>query len=70
MNEQLFYVLSRQRYHEDVKRGEANYTWQAVSVTPSNGPRARLAVVLVSLATRLQPSLDITIQQPSQPAAA
>jgi hypothetical protein len=70
MNDVLNDALAFQRYHEDVKRGEANYDRQAVSTAPSDGHRARLALMLVSLAARLQPNLTITVQQPAQPAAA
>jgi hypothetical protein len=69
MNDVLNDALAFQRYHEDVKRGEANCGRQA-AIPHSNGPRTRLAVTLVNLAARLQPNLTITVQQPAQPAAA
>lgn len=56
MNEQLYFDLGQQRHAAGVKRAEANC--------------ARLAISLVSLAARLQPSLAITVQCPAQPATA
>ena len=70
MNEQIFFDLGQQKYTGDVARGEANYQRQAATVATGNGPRAKLAVSLVSLAARLQPNLTIEVQQPSQPATA
>jgi hypothetical protein len=70
MNEMLIDALAFQRYHDDVKRGEANYQRQATIAAQNNGLRARLAITLVGPPARLQPELGIAIQQPAQPAAA
>jgi hypothetical protein len=70
MNEQLFFDIGQQKYTDDVTRGEANYQVQNAIAALSNGPRAKIAVGLVSLATRLQPNLAIEVQQPARPATA
>ena len=70
MNEQIFFDLGQQRYNDDVVRGEANYKRQSANAPQDSGPRFQIALALVSLAARIQPSLSVQIQSPAQPAAA
>ena len=66
MNEQIFFDLGQQKYSDDVARGEANHKRQADLDSTSAGPRFHLAVALLSLAARIQPSLSIQVQRPAQ----
>ena len=70
MNEQIFFDLGKQRYSDDVARGERNYAQQAVVDIEAQSVRDRIALGLVKLAASLQPSLAIQVQRPTQPAAA
>ena len=70
MNEQIFFDLGKQRYSDDVARGERNYAQQAVIEFEAQSARDRLAIGLVKLAASLQPSLSIKVQRPNQPVAA
>ena len=70
MYEQIFFDLGQQKYTDNVARGEANYQRQAALDSATSGLRLHLAVALLSLATRIQPSLSIQNQRPAQAAAA
>ena len=70
MNEQIFFDLGQQKYTDDVARGEANYQALNATAITGGGPRAKIAVTLVSLAARLQPNLTIEVQQTAHPATA
>jgi hypothetical protein len=70
MNEQIFFDLGQQRYNDDIARGEANYKRQTATVVQSSGPRLQLAISLINLASRIQPSLSVQVEQPAQPATA
>ena len=70
MNEQIFFDIGQQKYNDDTVRGEASYNQRAALAMNGGGPRFHLAVALLSLASRIQPSLSINVQQPAQPAAA
>lgn len=70
MNEMLNDSLAFDRYTTDLKRAEANYQQRTAMASRANGPRFRIALALLNLASRIQPSLAIQIQQPAEPAAA
>jgi len=70
MNEQLFYDIGQQKHIENVTRAERNVARQAARGSASPAARDRIALGLVSLATRLQPALSIQVQRPAEPAAA
>ncbi len=70
MNEQIFFDLGQQRYNDDIARGEANYKRQAATAVQASGPRFQLAISLINLASRIQPSLSVQVEQPAQPATA
>ena len=70
MNEQLYYDIGQQKHTENVARAERNIARQASSKQNADSTRDRIALGLVSLATKLQPALSINVQRPAQPAAA
>ena len=70
MNEQIFFELGKQRYSDDVARGERNYARQTAVEFEARSVRDRIALGLVKLAASLQPSLSIQVQRPAQPVAA
>ena len=70
MNEQIFFDLGKQRYSDDIARGERNYAQQAVVDIEAQSVRDRIALGLVKLAASLQPSLAMQVQRPAQHAAA
>ena len=70
MNEMLIDKLAFDRYNSDIKCGVANYHRQIALAPQNSGPRFQLALALLSLATRIQPSLAFQLQPPAQPATA
>ena len=70
MNEQLFFDIGRQKHIETIARAERNLAQQAASEINARPARDRLALVLVTLAAKLQPSITIQVQHPAKPAVA
>ena len=68
MNEMLNDLLALQRYADDLARAEQAYNQQKALNTSTSPARTRVALGLVTLATKLQPALSIHVQR--QPEAA
>ena len=70
MNEQLFFDIGQQKHVETIARAERNLAQQTVNEIGSRSTRDRLALGLVTLAAKLQPSITIQVQHPAKPAVA
>ena len=70
MNELLNDLLAQQRYADDLARAEQAYDRQTALNAGTSPTRTRLALGLVTLATKLQPTLAIHVQRQAPTAVA
>lgn len=70
VNEQLLYDVGNQKHSEDVRRAETNAGLSSVSSRMDNPVRHRVAILLVALATRVQPDLRCELPTPIRVATA